>query len=455
VVAPVVNSPANAVASVGAPFSYQVTAANAPTSFAASPLPAGLSFNTATGLLAGTPQTAATTVISLTATNDGGTSAAKTLSLAVSPAGADINLALNKGVTTLDPPIDGNVAAYAVDGSPGTSGTRWESPHSDTEWICVDLGATYPVHAVNFDWENACGQNYTVEVSNDGTTWTNFVAPVVGNKTAGWLYYNGSASARFVRMNGTLRATQYGYSMYEFQVMGPASPVAPPTGLAAGPGGSAGQVALSWNALAGAQTYTLQRSTDPATGFLTVATITAPAATYTDADPSLAAGRTYYYRLAATTAQGTSGYSAAVAGTPDVPPGVAGWRYQYFGAAGLNPTDANGASDNANPAHDGIPNLMKYALGLDPTVDYYAAGSTGMPTIQRQNVNGASCLTLTFTGTATDVTYLVQAAGTPGGPWTTLATYRGAAAVGTFTVSDNVPVGAARARFLRLQVTDP
>ena len=62
-----------------------------------------------------------------------------------------------------------------------------------------------------------------------------------------------------------------------------------------------------------------------------------------------------------------------------MPQGIQGWRYQYFGAAGLNPTDANGASDAANPAHDGINNLLKYALGINPTVDYYTTDASSLP----------------------------------------------------------------------------
>ena len=40
------------------------------------------------------------------------------------------------------------------------------------------------------------------------------------------------------------------------------------------------------------------------------------------------------------------------------------WRHQYFGTT----ANAGNAADNANPSGDGIPNLLKYALGLDPRV---------------------------------------------------------------------------------------
>jgi hypothetical protein len=41
------------------------------------------------------------------------------------------------------------------------------------------------------------------------------------------------------------------------------------------------------------------------------------------------------------------------------------WRVNYFGS---NATNAAIAGDNAAPANDGVPNLIKYALGLVPTV---------------------------------------------------------------------------------------
>jgi subtilisin-like proprotein convertase family protein len=83
--APVVTSAATASGMVNVPFSYQITATSAPTSFStAAALPAGLTLNTTTGLISGTPTTAATSSINLRATNGSGTSVNKLLSLTVS-----------------------------------------------------------------------------------------------------------------------------------------------------------------------------------------------------------------------------------------------------------------------------------------------------------------------------------------------------------------------------------
>jgi hypothetical protein len=71
--APVITSQNTASGTVGIAFSYQITATNNPTSYGAAPLPGGLSVNTATGLISGTPTTPGTTLVTLSATNAAGT----------------------------------------------------------------------------------------------------------------------------------------------------------------------------------------------------------------------------------------------------------------------------------------------------------------------------------------------------------------------------------------------
>ena len=85
VVAPVISSAANAAGTVGASFSYAITATNTPTSFGATALPAGLSINASTGLISGTPTTAGTYTVTVSATNAGGT-ATKQVTITINPA---------------------------------------------------------------------------------------------------------------------------------------------------------------------------------------------------------------------------------------------------------------------------------------------------------------------------------------------------------------------------------
>jgi hypothetical protein len=132
----------------------------------------------------------------------------------------------------------GTAARFAFDGD---SNTRWSSQFSDPQWIYVDLGSWFNVTEVKLNWQNAAGMDYQIQVSDDASNWTTLVA-VTGNTTAGWHDYPGlTGYGRYVRMYGTARHTQYGYSLWDFNVYG--SPgMSPPGGSWGGtqPGRSRG-----------------------------------------------------------------------------------------------------------------------------------------------------------------------------------------------------------------------
>ena len=79
---PVITSGTTAGGTVGIAFSYQITATNSPTSYGATGLPGGLSVNTSSGLISGTPTAAGTSTVTLSATNGSGTGHA-TLTLTI------------------------------------------------------------------------------------------------------------------------------------------------------------------------------------------------------------------------------------------------------------------------------------------------------------------------------------------------------------------------------------
>ena len=131
----------------------------------------------------------------------------------------EVNLAYQKPVTATSS-NGGNTADKAVDGD---AGTRWESAHgSDDEALTVDLQAVYKINKVVFNWEGAYAKKYDLQVSVDGQTWTTVKTvtptgiPNGGQDTQTFT----EVEARFVRMQGIKRATNYGYSLYEFEVYG-------------------------------------------------------------------------------------------------------------------------------------------------------------------------------------------------------------------------------------------
>lgn len=82
---PVINSPSSATLNVGVPFVYAITAANTATSYSAGPLPPGLSVNSSSGAISGTPTAVGTTTVQIHATNASGTGNA-VLTITVLPA---------------------------------------------------------------------------------------------------------------------------------------------------------------------------------------------------------------------------------------------------------------------------------------------------------------------------------------------------------------------------------
>jgi hypothetical protein len=69
---PVLTSPTSAVASNGYAFSYQITATGDPTGYDATGLPPGVSVNTTSGLISGSPNASGTFNVTVTATNTAG-----------------------------------------------------------------------------------------------------------------------------------------------------------------------------------------------------------------------------------------------------------------------------------------------------------------------------------------------------------------------------------------------
>ena len=132
------------------------------------------------------------------------------------------NLGLKKKATASSSK-GANTADMAFD---GTTDTRWQADNeADDEWIQVDLGSVQAVNAVTINWEAAYAAKYEIQVSTDGKEWTTVAKEngMVGEITSSFA----ATKARYVKMQGVSRGTQYGYSIYEMQVFGAVQAKAP------------------------------------------------------------------------------------------------------------------------------------------------------------------------------------------------------------------------------------
>jgi hypothetical protein len=208
----------------------------------------------------------------------------------------------------------------------------------------------------------------------------------------------------------------------------------------------------------GTHSVTLINATTGAT--LATASIATAGATpnqfkYTSlAAPVTLTANTSYYLLSEETAGGDQWYDFS---TP-APGGTTGYQ-QWLLANGL-PMDAseNGAA-TATPNQDGVPNLIKYALGLSPETN----GNGGHLGYGSVNEGGNDYLTFTYIRpepAPTDITYSVQAssdlsAGSWSGSGLTEIGSTVNAGLRTITIRDVVPIFEAGSRFMRLEVTQP
>ncbi|NLG19638.1 MAG: T9SS type A sorting domain-containing protein [Fibrobacter sp.] len=139
---------------------------------------------------------------------------------AINPAS---NLAAGKTLTASSTE-NGHPVNDAVDGS---MTTRWGSVLYNgadltcQEWLAVDLGGTYNINEVTVVWEAAHGTQYTIDISQDGNSWTSIATESAGNGGTDVFQISPAASAKHVRVHATKRSLQYaGVSIYEFQVKG-------------------------------------------------------------------------------------------------------------------------------------------------------------------------------------------------------------------------------------------
>ncbi|MGW3664986.1 discoidin domain-containing protein [Streptomyces sp. NPDC005141] len=147
-----------------------------------------------------------------------------TLPLQRPAAAAELPLSQGKTATSSSDENGGTPAADAVDGD---TATRWSSAALDTQWLQVDLGTSATVTKVVLNWEAAYGSDYRIQTSPDGSNWTDIKTVTGGDGGIDTLDVSGQG--RYVRMYGVHRGTQYGYSLWEFQVFGDGGTTPPAT----------------------------------------------------------------------------------------------------------------------------------------------------------------------------------------------------------------------------------
>ena len=141
------------------------------------------------------------------------------------------NIALNKPATASSVYKDVYQASRAFDGSfenqGGDNQSRWVSfRQKDTQedmndqWIQVDLEQLYDIDGVKLYWEGNGAKEYEILVSEDGKDWQQAYLEKAGMPGIAEIKFDTPMTARYVKMHGIKCASQYGYSLWEFEVYG-------------------------------------------------------------------------------------------------------------------------------------------------------------------------------------------------------------------------------------------
>ena len=118
---PVITSPASAAGVVGTPFSYQIAARNNPASFGAQGLRDGLTLDPATGVISGTPVTAGTVGLVISAANASGSGSGR---LAVTISGPPVITSATSAAAAVHAPFSYQIVARNGPTSYSAAGLR-------------------------------------------------------------------------------------------------------------------------------------------------------------------------------------------------------------------------------------------------------------------------------------------------------------------------------------------
>ncbi|NJC88291.1 MAG: hypothetical protein FIB02_07125 [Desulfuromonas sp.] len=137
------------------------------------------------------------------------------------------NLALNKfaSATRYE---SGYEASKAVDGS---TSSYWWAKSTSTHSIKIDLGNSTSIAKVSIAWGSYYAKSYQVEVSADGSSWTQVASTTSGN--GGTPEHNFTArTARYVRVVCSNASSSNGYVIKELSVFASSTTTTIPTNLA-------------------------------------------------------------------------------------------------------------------------------------------------------------------------------------------------------------------------------
>ncbi len=155
-----------------------------------------------------------TSILTLRARDTKGATAS--ISFRVNIRDANGNLALFKSIVASSSEKEDLGERYANDGD---MNSRWSSSYQNDQWIYVDLQKPAKIDSVKLFWEAAYGKGYEIQVSDDSQNWNTVFTETDGNGGKDAIVLDG-ITTQYVRMFGHIRGTDFGFSLFEFEIYG-------------------------------------------------------------------------------------------------------------------------------------------------------------------------------------------------------------------------------------------
>lgn len=109
--------------------------------------------------------------------------------------------------------------AYSPDKAiDGDRTTRWSSAFTDDAWWQIAFAQPQSLAGLQILWETAYGEQYAIQVSDDGTHWRTVTVETAGDGKTDWLFFE-PLTTRFLRLQGRQRGTGWGYSIWEVTLL--------------------------------------------------------------------------------------------------------------------------------------------------------------------------------------------------------------------------------------------
>ena len=120
-----------------------------------------------------------------------------------------------RGQATASSGQDAYSADKAIDGDPKT---RWSSAYTDDAWWQIAFEQPQSLAGLQILWETAYGEQYAIQVSDDGVHWRTVTTETAGDGKTDWLFFE-PVTTRFLRLQGLQRGTGWGYSIWEVHLL--------------------------------------------------------------------------------------------------------------------------------------------------------------------------------------------------------------------------------------------